>query len=881
MDVVRKRRRRGYDVLSEGMTDDELSEEILRNLAQKGFCTLDLGFSEELEANTLKEVAVLDEAGSLKRPPDVLVSGLLGDVGSARILELGQAELRESAFSEVDEKVDYLESVLRSWTFEPLGFDLSSRSPLLLHEAGDVEGEKHNLTEEEGLTWLNWYAYHRLMVIVFVGPTPGVLELKPLLDEDAESFEVSVEPNMCVVLRADCLGHSFQAPSSSYAVSSWFCEHSGLGPGQKRAKGGVFHLGHCRDLEDWLVDRFEVLLKKRDEELKTDYVEPLPRRVEMYLSRFFDRGSNMKTVIRGMAHDFPGYSDRDEFYAGLMAGADVITELSSDRWDKGSYWDEDPAKGLCYSFHFGNTATVHWFDNKMFDLSANEAGGMAPEQRKALELSWTAFVEAGYTRKTLMKSLTGVYIGSPMSEWSLCPAQNGMGADNSSLCGRVSYVFGLMGPTMVLDTEGSSTLSSVYHGMTSLNARPKPMNDMAWVAGDYFSTWAGNWVFKAKLKWLTRMGRCFSYDENADGYCQSEGAGGFFCDMTTEEVDGQEIAKDGNVVATLINGATRNDGRSASMIAPNAPQLQELHYLLSERAGISPLDIDAVDLHGFGKLLCDSVEATATAKALRDENLYTIVDENVLGLAAMSTNNGNAVASHGAMGLLKIIMAMKWGTIHPSQHLRQLNPYIDFDSKPVVHGTELLEIKTDCSFHVVTNHGVGGTNAGILIQGQCEKAAAIAPPRFKMDVSPLLFWPGGGGELPEESLPQRIYTIAGSWNDWATPLHMQWEGDGVYGQTVTIGEQGYELFQIWLDGDSKKILHPVLEWSAEGTAVMGPDEEVESSSSWAIDTRDAAAVQDEEWSGEGDAKTTGKPGERYRVRLHVCGKFRMVDWSKI
>lgn len=879
MDIARTRRRRGWDVLAEGMTDDTLSEDILKNLVQKGFCTIDLGFSNELESNAMKEVAVLDEAGSLKRPPDVLVSGLLGDLGSARIVELSQAEIHESSFAEVDQKVDYLESLLRPWTFGSLGFDLSSRSPLLLHEAGDSDGEKHKLTEEEGLQWLNWYAYHRLMVIVFVGPSPGVLELKPLLDEDAESFEVSVEPNMCVVLRADCLGHSFQASNSSYAVSSWFCEYSGLGPGQKRAKGGVFDLGHCRDLEDWLVDRFDVLLKKRDEELKTDYITPLPRRVEMYMSRFFDRGSNMKVALRGMAAEFPGYiMDRDAFHAGLTAGCDIVTELGNDRWDKEPYWRQDPDDDgrYCYSYHFASTASIHLFDNKMFDLSNNEAGGMAPEQRKMLELSWACFVEAGYDRKKLMKSLTGVFIGTPYSEWMFSGNSNGMGGDNSCFCGRINYVFGLMGPTMALDTEGSSSLSAVYHGMTSLNATPIPMANLAFCGGAYFCTFYFNWLFKAKAKWLTRMGRSFSFDENADGFAQSEGSGGFLIDLTHEEVDGQQVEKDSMCVANLINGATRNDGRSASMIAPNAPQLQEMHHMLSERAGISPLEVDAIDLHGVGLLMSDSVEASATAKALRDENIYNLVDENVLGLTATASNQGNAQCAHGAIGLMKIIMAMKWGTIHPSQHLRQLNPYIDFGSRPVVDGTELLEIKTDCSFHEVLNHGIGGTNVALLIQGMCDNAANITPTRFKLDASPLLFWPGGGGELPEETLPQRTYSIASSSKDWTNPVNMQWEGDGLYGQTLTIGAQGYELFQIWLDGDSKRVLHPATDWASEGSAVLGPDEEGDDSSSWAwaIDTRG-------ELAGEGEAAPPGRPGERYRVRLHVCGKFRMVDWSKI
>lgn len=162
--------------------------------------------------------------------------------------------------------------------------------------------------------------------------------------------------------------------------------------------------------------------------------------------------------------------------------------------------------------------------------------------------------------------------------------------------------------------------------------------------------------------------------------------------------------------------------------------------------------------------------------------------------------------------------------------------------------------------------------------------------------------------MDQDMLPEKTYYIVGSFNRWGDCLPMEREGDGSYGFNMILGENRFEQFQIWLDGDSKKVLHPGWQKAGADSPVYGPsDDEVSNGLNWIIDGR--GSVQ-EVWvpapqAIESETTVTlrrdvddmgnefvlqqrtlptadvGKPGDRYRVRLHTLGKWRTVKWTKL
>merc|ERR1719265_2882079 len=108
---------------------------------------------------------------------------------------------------------------------------------------------------------------------------------------------------------------------------------------------------------------------------------------------------------------------------------------------------------------------------------------------------------------------------------------------------------------------------------------------------------------------------------------------------------------------------------------------------------------------------------------------------------------------------------------------------------------------------------------------------------------------------------------------------MKAEGRGTFGFAVTLGEAGFERFQIWLDGNSSKVLHPGSHEGVKDVQVHGPVPQAECfGSCWQIDGRHKLQWSDDEGGSlvKVGGPDVGEPGEQYRVKLETNGKYRGV-----
>src|SRR5260370_38799253 len=98
----------------------------------------------------------------------------------------------------------------------------------------------------------------------------------------------------------------------------------------------------------------------------------------------------------------PGAHDLATFWRNLATGVDSITEVTSERWDIGRFFDPDPkAEGKTYCKWAGFIDDVDKFDPLFFNLAHVEAEVMDPQQRIVLEESWKALENAGYSANSL------------------------------------------------------------------------------------------------------------------------------------------------------------------------------------------------------------------------------------------------------------------------------------------------------------------------------------------------------------------------------------------------------------------------------------------------------------------------------------------------
>ena len=119
---------------------------------------------------------------------------------------------------------------------------------------------------------------------------------------------------------------------------------------------------------------------------------------------------------------------------------------------------------------------------------------------------------------------------------------------------------------------------------------------------------------------------------------------------------------------------------------------------------------------------------------------------------------------------------------------------------------------------------------------------------------------------------------------------------------MVLGESRFEQFQIWLDGDPQRVLHPGHAKGFKDTTVFGPGS-MGHGCNWVIDGRQelptievpkelgdesllpkmSKAIKMEASEGakpKCPSADYGMPGDSYRVSLRVTGRWRNVTWGK-
>ena len=177
-------------------------------------------------------------------------------------------------------------------------------------------------------------------------------------------------------------------------------------------------------------------------------------------------------AIIGIGCRFPGgVTDAASFWRLLRDGVDAIGEIPADRFDIDQFYDERPATpGRIMSRRGGFLGRLDQFDAAFFGMSPVQAERLDPQQRLLLETTWEALEDAGQDIAALVGTSTGVFIGQWVADFEnrlfADPAAIDfpmtLGSGGYAASGRISYAFGLRGPSLTLDAACSSGLAAVH-----------------------------------------------------------------------------------------------------------------------------------------------------------------------------------------------------------------------------------------------------------------------------------------------------------------------------------------------------------------------------------------------------------------------------------
>lgn len=755
-----------------------------------------------------------------------------------------------------------------------LGFNIAQRSNLLVRTSLSDLGEERALFDKlwgsESMVasdmiqdFIGFHQRKKLCLLYVAQGSGCTLTLKPN-DDSADAIDLPCQENHLVVFRHDLLDYSLNMGTDvqPLVLQSWALREAHKGESELRVGG-----------------------KGLD-------VSQVPSGIPY--------GSTNETVdcMSLAAKLAGGVWDSHMLWAILMTGVDACGVVPLQRWDHDQYWSPNgETPGTAYVRHFGmlEDDQMMLFDNNMFGISDREASLLDPTARNLCEVGYDCFHRAGFTKETLRGQEVGFCYGYGGSELfsriltlQMGPVQpdDWVGASSGAVASRLAYCLNMKGPTATTETACSSSLTAT--ALAHSWVRPSEYDEVLdstmrrqikqiLVQGSCAQMEPFFTIGLCGASMLTHQGRCFTFDNSADGFIRGEGTAAMYYRVNEME--------DQSRLAMLCGSNMNQDGRSASLTAPHGPSQQEcIRYSLRE-AGIRPLDIQMQELHGTGTPLGDPIEVGAVRATMMADKGE--VRSHPLVNTSSKSNIGHGEITAGIVGIMKCVLLGCHASAAPNVHLRVLNPHIDSNGYPVLFDSELVDQGKNIGFMGVSSFGFGGSNARGDIWGRAQCGHRNSSPgkmpfdhsswriltysRIHCTGTPqqIGYNEGAAAYYGNYALGnpfkdrQLVFFLCGTFNGWSWKDEMKKDdATGRHFALLRLGDTKVEEFQIRCNYGKDYCIFPIRKKAGPGELMLGPGQPPPAHN-WVIDGRD------------------GPPDAVYRVELwwDEAKQIKRISWE--
>ncbi|KFY41668.1 hypothetical protein V494_02866 [Pseudogymnoascus sp. VKM F-4513 (FW-928)] len=445
-----------------------------------------------------------------------------------------------------------------------------------------------------------------------------------------------------------------------------------------------------------------------------------------------------KLAIVGMSCRLPGgATNTEKFWEILENGLDVSRRIPADRFDIDTHYDPTGKQQNKTMTQYGCFIDEPGlFDAPFFNMSPRESQVVDPQMRLALVTAYEALERAGYvgnrTASTQLQRI-GTYYGQAADDYR----EVNQGQDVGTYyipggCrafgpGRINYFFKFAGPSYSIDTACSSGLAAIevacqalWHGDI----------DMAVTGGVNILTNPDGFTGLCKGYFLTKgHNACKTWDSTADGYCRADGIGS----LVIKRLEDAEADND-NILGVILGAGTNHSAEAVSITHPHAGHQAYLSRQVLRQAGVDPLDVSYVELHGTGTQAGDHEEmqgimevyAPLIRRRRKDQPLH---------IGAVKANIGHGESVAGTAALMKVLLMLQKNSIPPHIGIKtEMNPRFprDFDKRNLHIDLEMTpwpRIPSKKRLAVVNNFGAAGGNTTMVLEEAPTRVISEADPR--------------------------------------------------------------------------------------------------------------------------------------------------------
>jgi acyl transferase domain-containing protein/acyl carrier protein len=436
--------------------------------------------------------------------------------------------------------------------------------------------------------------------------------------------------------------------------------------------------------------------------------------------------TGLEIAVIGMAGQFPGAKDINEFWERLKNGIESISFFSDKELEEAGI-EPGLLKNPDYVKARPVLEEMEYFDAAFFGYTPKEAELMDPQVRIFHEYAWAALEDAAYVSGSFNK-LIGCYAGAASNfYWEVLAFISGkkdtLGQfearqlfDKDLLCTRVAHKLNLRGPAVSLHSTCSTSLVAIHMACQGLISGEC---DMALAGGVAIlhSKKTGHLYQEGMI--LSPDGHCKTFDAQANGTIFGDGVGVVVLKRLEEAVTDRD-----HIYAVIKGSFVNNDGiKKAAYTAPSVEGQAAVIRTAHQAAEVDPETVTYIETHGTGTSLGDPVEIEGLKLAFNTHK------KHFCKLGSIKTNMGHLNTAAGVAGFIKTVLALNHKQIPPTLHFKAPNPKIDFENSPFMINERLNEWKGNGKplRAGVSAFGIGGTNAHVILEEFSEGTRGLAP----------------------------------------------------------------------------------------------------------------------------------------------------------